>query len=60
MLRIRQVGIEGRDIIDNDIHGWLQTFLQLGDTLCTPAKFDGSSKQYTTFPSLAKIGNKPM
>jgi hypothetical protein len=31
MLRIRQVGIEGRDIIDNDIHGWLQTFLQLGD-----------------------------
>jgi hypothetical protein len=23
MLQIRQVSIEGRDIIDNDIHGWL-------------------------------------
>jgi hypothetical protein len=31
MLRIRLVGIERRDIIYDSIHGWLQTFLQLGD-----------------------------
>jgi hypothetical protein len=31
MLWIRQVGIEWRDIVDNDIHRWLQALLQLGD-----------------------------
>jgi hypothetical protein len=31
MLWIRQVGIERRNIINDDIRGWLQTFLQLRD-----------------------------
>jgi hypothetical protein len=31
MLRIRQVGIEEHDVVNHDIHGRLQTFLQLGD-----------------------------
>jgi hypothetical protein len=29
MLWVRQIGIERHDIINNDIGGWLQTFLQL-------------------------------
>jgi hypothetical protein len=62
MLRIRQVGIEGCDIVNNDIHGWLQALLQLRDVehiMHTP-KVYGSSKQYATFPSLAKMRNGPM
>jgi hypothetical protein len=31
ILRIRQIGIERRDIINNDIDRQLQTFLQLRD-----------------------------
>jgi hypothetical protein len=31
MLRTRQVGIERHDIINNDIGGWHQIFLQLRD-----------------------------
>jgi hypothetical protein len=31
MLWIEQVGIKRRDIINNDIGGWLQTFFQLRD-----------------------------
>jgi hypothetical protein len=31
MLQIRQVSINRRDIINNDIHAWLQTLIQLGE-----------------------------
>jgi hypothetical protein len=31
MIKIRQVSIERHNIVDNDIHGQLQTFLQLRD-----------------------------
>jgi hypothetical protein len=31
VLPIRQVSIERRDVINNDIHRWPQTLLQLGD-----------------------------
>jgi hypothetical protein len=59
MLRIRQVGIGGHDVVDNDINERFQAFLQLGDVehIIHTAKVGGSSKWYTTFPSLAETGN---
>jgi hypothetical protein len=31
MLQISQIGIEGPDVIDNDIHRWLPALLELRD-----------------------------
>jgi hypothetical protein len=60
MLRIRQVNIDGRDVIDNNVHGWLHTLLQLTDVehVITPVKVGGSSKWCATFPSLATMRKK--
>jgi hypothetical protein len=49
MLQIRHVSIEGRDIVDNDIHRWLQRLLQLRDV--------EHNMWYATFPSLARTRN---
>jgi hypothetical protein len=46
MLWIRQVDIDGRDIVDNDIHDSFKHFFnwKTWNTLYMPAKAGGSSK----------------
>jgi hypothetical protein len=58
MLWIRQVSIKRRNIINDNISGWLQTFLQLRDMEHVMHTSQGrcNSNRYATLPSLAKTG----
>jgi hypothetical protein len=62
MLWIRQVGIERRDIVNDNVSKWLQTFLQLRDVAHVMNICQGwwELQSVCHIPSLAKIGNSLM